>query len=200
MLYASGIKKEKRNGRIRLSCKFSICNEEKELWFEVDKNYSEWVDEHNGDPFLIILWLIALENDLDLKLDFSVSNELLYGINTTLCEVLKPFNPQKRTISIFATTHSYQYESSKETATAMSLGVDSFHTLAANIGSLKPITALTLFNAGSFGSGGEVTNRYFDKMLLQVKEVSEGLGLPLLWVDSNLRAIVEFDLFKNTYI
>ncbi|MFA0657105.1 hypothetical protein [Vibrio sp. 10N.222.49.C12] len=197
MIYAKSINKEKIKNRIRLSCEFFLFKERKELWFEIDEEFSEWVDENNGDPFLMILWLIALENDLDLKLDFSVSHELLFGINTTLSELLKPFNPQDRAISIFVTSNRFRYENAKETVTAMSMGVDSFHTLSANVGTLKPITALTLFNAGSFGAGGEVTNRYFDKMLLQVTEVSTELGLPLLWVDSNLGELLSLSFLKT---
>src|SRR5690606_7695740 len=146
----------------------------------------EYICLDNCDSFFVIFFLMALDHNLDLKLETPISRRLLFGIQNYLMEALLIMKPEYKKINIFCETTDYFNPKVTAVGTSMSCGVDSFYSLYSNLKSSQPVTHLTIFNAGAFGnSGGEKTRELFQTMINNASKVAQELNLPLIYVDSN---------------
>lgn len=145
------------------------------------------------------------------KLYYNLNDSVLYAIN----KAFEKRNLEKKNISgsgrhksviICKKLVNCDFRPSG-VGTGCSLGVDSFTVLAhhffnEDIPHSYKISHLTLFNAGAFGSIEEGASKSFYKELERTKKFSEAIGLPLVWVDSNIRSFYpehSFD-WNHTYL
>lgn len=190
--------------KTRANCKININNEEKVIWFEVDKKYGGYLCIERSDAYVIGLLNYALRNNEDIECETPVTEELLYNINTILIPSLVNYADSFKLIEVKAKT-SPALEEGNAIGTGCSCGVDSFSTIYRHLNSKYnglDITHLCLNNVGAFN------DCYQDYGQEKVKEerykitdnVAKELNLELIKTDSNFSTIILQDhLQTHTY-
>lgn len=201
MIKVGKVKKDIKNGILKLSCQFSLNNQAKTLWYETSSNFESYISEENCDPFFIILLLLAFKKQSSISFESPVSKKLYYGLNNTYQDFLSYKDKNYKRVGIQCKFNTERHLGNG-VATAMSLGVDSFDTVLDRINDDNDrVNYLTIFNAGAFGQdGGELSRKYFHIMKEKIQIVADKLKLPLLWVDTNLNEILNSPfVFQHTY-
>lgn len=198
MIHVKKIEKTINNELIRISAKYSLNNIEGVLWFETKSENESFISFENCDSFFIIFFLMAMEHKTDVSFETPVSRRLLFGVKNYLMEALIIMKPEYKKINISCSVSDFNNTSVTGVGAAMSCGVDSFYTVYANKDGYQPVTHLTLFNAGAFGnSGGDETRGLFQTMINNATKVANELGLPFLWIDSNMNEILDLSFIQT---
>ncbi|MEC6909360.1 hypothetical protein VXS04_16975 [Photobacterium piscicola] len=198
MILVSEIKKNIENNIVKYYCEYELDGEKKELWFKTELNNDEYIQKNNCDAFFIILSLLAIEKEIDIKFESKVSAELLYNMKSYLAEIVSTMSKKSRKINIFADADVRRIDQGIGVATAMSMGIDSFYSLYSNIDKEFPVTHLTLFNAGTFGSSNaRHALSLFEDAKKQVEFVAKDLKLPLIWLDSNINETIKMTFIQT---
>lgn len=198
---------EKTEDRVRIcldvSCNIMDNNEEKTIWFEIDRSYEQYLYTDRVDAFLVGLLPYCLYNNIDIKVDENsgVSEDLLFQIKDILVPTLK-FRENSNQINIEAKPVSQGLRRGQEIATGISRGVDSFYTLLKNQEGLASPNYVMLFNVQAYGeNGGPIAERLFAEDVRQsqlfLKEYNEtyDLNLKLITVDSNIQECFNIGLY-----
>ncbi len=192
--------KETDEGNSRICSNIKSDKEDFLLWFEVDKEYKDYILTERADAFLTVVLQYAIKQELDIIVEDKISSRLYYQMTTYFVPMLcKTLN--KRTIEIEAELDNKVYNSQKAVGAAISCGVDSFYTISKHT-SLKEkesnITHLTFFNAGSLGQlGGEETRKKFKKMVKRAKEFAKQNNFKFVYVDSNMNEFLRMRHFNT---
>lgn len=196
MIDAGFVRREVVNGTIRYLCDFSMDGDVHCLWYEFDESYDRFASIECGDAFFVPLALLAHSRCQDLKFATEVSSRLHEGVVDGLLPGLQILSPNPTAIRVDSRTRDFGYQPSG-VGTAMSLGVDSFHSLVESMGREFPVSQLTLFNGGSFGGRGGVRAReLFRAASAEVSSAASALDLPLLVVDSNLSEVLSLSFTR----
>ena len=169
----------------------------KELWYEVDKEYKKYLCFERSDAILIGLLAYAMRSNNDITCVAPVTSELLYNINQHLLPILKKVHFSWHLPKIFTETTSNLIEKYGGVGTAISCGVDSFHSIInhlSNVNDYKPkLTHLVVSNIGNFHDPGlqnygreKIKSNVYDR----AKEVSNILNIPLIISDSNITEVI----------
>lgn len=174
---------------------------QKNLTFEFDAQYAQYLSIDRGDHLLSMLLLYAMREKQDMKFDMPISERLYYQITTYLIDALHQADPNYAKINVTAELEKSDYVKDpsrrKVVGTGMSCGVDALCTYYThnyeNTCEDYKINILTFFNIGAFqyGDGVQVRNYYADRAWVQ--QFAEEAGLPLMTVDSNFA-----ELFLHT--
>lgn len=184
----------------RLSCDIQVDDELRTVWFDVAKEYEEYLCVERADAFVIGLLSWAMRLNHDIKCEVPVTDELLYNIETYVIPSLTKYGKSLHNITIDADIQP-ALSTAGGVGTGCSCGVDSFHAILNNYNSKYPnakLTHLCLNNVGSFGSSQ-------DKTLITTRrkvanEIAAKLGLKVVITDSNFADIfVQDHLLTNTY-
>lgn len=198
MINVSKVYEVEFNNSIKYCCDYVRNGDKKTLWFEISKESKPFVSMDICDPFFVILTLFAIEVGENIEFSVPVSRKLLFGFKEYLMDALSSMDLKYKLIEVNANPSDITFDNSPFTATAMSMGVDSFYSLYSNIHTEFPITHLTLFNAGTFGSKDEEgAKKLFEQMVNQVSYVSEVLGYPLIWVDTNINEVLTISFLRS---
>jgi len=170
------------------------------MWFTSDEENGKFFCPEVADAFVLPMILRAVTTHQDIIVDASMSEKLYYNLNdSVLYAVTKAYEKKSGKqhndiVRIICNNLVSQNYSPFAVGTGCSLGVDSFtvvkhHFLTNDCPSSYKITHLTLFNAGAFGSRDvEGARRSFEKEKNTTKNIADYLGLPFVWVDSNVRS------------
>jgi len=197
MIKIGAVKKRTVNDRARISANIDIDGVSRSLFFETGQNNAQYLCDETADGFLVGLLISALQKHSDIYLETPVSERLLYGINNQLIPALVSMNSKFRSINIYpGKTSSQNHNRFNSVATPLSCGVDSFYTVLSNLDGKIPdsfrLTHLLLFNAGNFGLDQKISSAELNRQIENVSPVCDKLGLPLVWMDSNLMEFVKF--------
>lgn len=200
MITVGAVHKNTDKELVKLSCDFTLNGKTRTLWFETSIEFESYLSLDNCDSFFVILFLLAFDKQEDIAFETPVSKKLFHGINDYLQELFLIRKRNLRRITIDC-IKSETYYGGKGVATAMSFGIDSFSTFLERVEGDEKITHLSLFNAGAFGQdGGEKSRDYFNFMKKRVLGFCNELGLPLLWVDTNLNETLTLPFIEtHTY-
>lgn len=162
------------------------------LWYKIEKEYEEYINEDNGNPFLITLIPYIVKHNYDVKINSKISSKLYYQINTYLLPLLcKEFNKKKINIECELTDERYEGEG---VGASVSCGVDSFYTILKHKDQKDTkynITHLAFFNAGSHGEyGGESARKLYEERLIEIKKFCKHHNYKLVTVDSNMNELI----------
>lgn len=144
------------NGWARMSAAVTVRDEVKDIWFEVEEPYGEYLCAERSDAYLIGLLNFAMREHCDIECEAPVGEELLYQIRTYLIPILARTGRNLYASKIFAQTDSSPIENAGAVGAGISCGVDSFHVLANYSSPPYPqlqLTHLVLNNVGSFLRG-----------------------------------------------
>ena len=188
----------------RCCCNIQIDDENKLVWFEVEKEYERYLCTERADAYLIGLLSYAMRNNHDFICDVPVTDELLYNIETFLIPSLCNHSSRLHRIHI-KTSMAPVLALGKEIGTGCSCGVDSFSSIVNHTNSKYKqfdITYLCINNVGAFN---ECYQDYGIKKVKEerytiAKEVANEIGFPLIETDSNFwDAFYQNHLRTNTF-
>ena len=184
------IKLEKNNAI--LSCKIIENEENKEIWFSVDKKYSEFLVEEQLDAFLIAVLPYAMKTKQNIHVNGTLSERLYYTINNYLMKAISIALPYCEEIEIKCDSfNSNNLKCKGEVGTGYSAGVDSFATIYDNISDKTPkdykITLFSYLNVGSHGDeGGDEARRLFNTRFENIRDYIDEVNIKAIKIDSNL--------------
>ncbi len=170
-----------------------------DLYFEVEKEYSNYLCVENADAFLVSLIPFIVKHNCDVEIDSPISSKIYYQLTNYLLPILcKEF--KKKPIKIDCKLGNFDFHSNGVGA-SVSLGVDSFYTLLKHKNTKDTqynITHLTFFNAGSHGNyGGEDARKLFHKRLKTIKAFCEESNYKLVTVDTNMNEFIMMEHKKT---
>lgn len=172
-----------------------------QLWYAVDRPYSEFLTRENSDGFLVGLLLLAMKHNEDIYIDGMISERLFYNLTNYVIKILTLLIPSLHQINIYpqGLNSSKIPQQVPGVATGFSGGIDSFCTFIDHFGENTPpsyrLTHLILNNVGSHGKGDrELFNQRYQRLCNFAQEYQ----LPLIKIDSNLHEILAMN-FQNTH-
>ena len=188
--------------KTRLICEI-IRNKKvsKTVWFEVSKEYGEYLCYERCDAFVIGLLRWALIKGHNIKSDTPITDELYYNITEYLLPSLQKYDKRYKKIKLEMPLAPALKCEKSAVGTGLSCGVDSFHCIVsnrnANIESLK-LTHFCINNVGAFNNIYAVYGK--DKVRKEryqyAKIAAQDIGLPLIETDSN----IDIEFHQNHYI
>ena len=190
----------------RLGDKSRLCSNinwgdrNRTLWFEVEREYEEYLCIERIDSFLVALLPFAMMENLNIHSEGYVSERLLYQLKTIYLPTLRSNIPEYHSIDIGAKGDGKILESQNAVGTGLSCGVDSFYTVLKNTNTelegyrLTHLTFFNIINHPQWQIYGEDASRdFYNARIEHLKPVAEKLGLRLVTIDSNL------DLFYHAF-
>jgi len=182
----------------------------RELWFEVEQEYAEYLCDERSDAFLVGMLQYAMRFGYDIKLAAPVTAELLYNLKNhlipTLCEASsnKWHHPQ-----IMTDITIEPLENASGVGTGMSCGVDSFHatlTHLTNEEGQPKLTHLFINSIGSFDAnygkifkGAPTKEEIKEATFLRARRIARELDLPLVESDSNIYEVYDHRFFSKIH-
>lgn len=178
--------------RVQLVSNISENGKNYELWYEVAKEYGEYLTTERIDAFFVALLPLAMKEQLNIVSKGVISEKLYFQTTKFLIPVLAKYSKNYNAIEIAIENKSNQCINTQgKNATGFSRGVDSFDTVKdiLNNGDFS-LTHLTFFNVGSHksssGFSAEESRALYQKRIKVSKESSKIINLPLVDVNSNL--------------
>lgn len=195
---------ETKNGKARCYCNIEIENELKNVWFEVDEKYKEYLAVDRADAYVIGFIHYAMKNNYCIECEMPITDELLHNIKEILMPSLVKYDKNMHRINISAKTIE-PYEGGTHVGTGLSCGVDSFYSISKHFNNEYPSLKLTdvcINNVGSFDDcydehdKEEVKNERYHI----TEQVAKEIGLNLIKTDSNFwNEINQTHLLTHTY-
>lgn len=173
-----------------------------EIWYEVEKEYGEYLTTERIDSFFVALLPLAMKDRLNVVSDGVISEKLYFHTIKYLIPLLSKYSKNYGHIEINIKNKSNQSINTQgKSATGFSRGVDSFDTVKemSDCGNYS-LTHLAFFNVGSHkstsGYSPEEANALYKKRLSISKESSKIINLPVVAVNSNLGEHLIYEYLK----
>lgn len=170
-------------------CADITVDETKTLYYEVDKEYKEFLCDDRADAFLVGLLHTAMYDNLDIECECRVSERLLFQLNTYFVPIVSERMGDLYTINISAPVTTDVVPTQKAVGTGISGGVDSFYTVMKykdeKFGSNR-ITHILFNNIVTADIEEERIRKQHNKDVLDKKQIAEELGLNFVELYSNL--------------
>lgn len=183
-------------------CRVSIGDIEREIIFEVDIKFGDFLTFERGDAYLIGLLNLAMRERCDIYSKAPLSAELVHQLQTELIPALTKYSPRLYSPNIIADLAPPLplLEGGGKIGTGCSCGIDSLYAIKqlteSNIDSFK-LDYLLINNVGAFTSQGKTNNtRYKDNVLNAIK-FSEQYGYDLIITNSNFATAFPQDHLKT---
>jgi len=189
-----------------LTCDVKIEDTEKEIFYEIDKEYKDYLCTERSDAFVIASLYYAMKHNHDIVSDVPMTSSIYYTLTTYLMPTLAKHSNSLHIIKIKVPITEEVLETKGAVGAGMSCGVDSFHTLKnylnPEIPSMK-LTHLFFNNVGSFkayaekyhGIGSDIAR---DQIMEKAKEVAKEVKLPLIITNTNIH-IVFSDMYYRVH-
>lgn len=173
----------------RLSATVKTDHFTKELYYEVENEYSQYLCEERGDAFFVGLLYFAMVNGYDMEIKAPVSERLHYQLTKQYIPTMVKYMPTLfKPISVDAPLDSTPIKNAGAVGASATRGVDSFYSILKNR-NLKEkdynITHLMVCDIFGVYMGEEKTrNRFAETVKFSAKE-AKSFGLPLVAIYSN---------------
>lgn len=202
MIEIKNIRIEDQDNKSKLCADIKYNGNITTLWYEVEKEYKNFLCVERADAFLVALLLFAMEKGESISIfDTPITSKLYFNIIHYIIPIFSQMNKYKKII-INASLDDKKLDNENANGTGISLGVDSFTTLKEYTEkcpeNLK-INWLTFFNVGSHKENGGEEGR---KLFLKRKEISrrfaEENNFKFIDVDSNISEFLQ-QIFIQTH-
>lgn len=188
--------------KARLHSNIVIDGLTKNIWFEVDLKYKEYLCYERSDAFVVALLNYAMREGHDINCKSPMGEDLYYQINTYLIDAVYQGSKVLYKTTITADIDSSQLPTGNAVGTGISAGIDSFHSIAENSHSRfknHNITHLTFNNVGSHGEGERAERLYAQRLQLARNFASE-YKYELVESNSNIHDQIEQEHYlTHTY-
>lgn len=166
------------------------CEEfEKIHFFEVQKEYSQYLCFERSDAFVVSLLYFAMVNGYNIECEVPMSEKLYYQLTRILIPSMVKYHPDFfHMVSIKTKLDSVPIKNEKGVGAAVSGGVDSFYTIISNLQQETTnynITHLLVANSYNIFRGDEDTRKRFAETVNNSKLIADELGLPLITMYTN---------------
>ena len=186
------IKKEKNKSRLIFD--FKIDKEKKQIWFEVENEYSKYLCDDRVDAIVVGLLNYAMKNNHNIKSDSYITEELFYKLKTYLIPALSKNAEDLHNININIKTIE-AVNNAGGVGTGCSCGIDSMHAILNHLDIKEKqfkLTHLCINNVGAFNecyseSGIEKVRKERTK---ESEKFAKEIGLPLIVTDTNISNII----------
>ena len=179
---------DSENGKVRL-CADITLDEKRTLYYEVDKEYKQFLCEDRLDAFLVGLLHTAMFEDIDIECEAPVTEQLLFQLNTYYIPTLADNMSNMFSITIKAQPTTEVVENAKAVGTGNSGGVDSLYTMLKysnkEFGSYK-LTHVMFNNVSTEDTDEERIRALFERDCIEKKKSSEELNLKFIGLFTNL--------------
>ena len=190
------------DNKARLQSDIVIDGISKNIWFEVDEKYSQYLCFERADAFVIALLNYAMREGHDITCEAPMGEDLYYQITTQLIDAVYKGSKTLHNTQIFADVDSSVLPSAGAVGTGLSAGIDSFHAISQHSNSKfknHNITHLAFNNVGSHGEG-ERAKRLYQGRLDLVTRFAKEYNYELVVSNSNLHDQIEQNhLLSHTY-
>lgn len=169
------------------------------IWFEVRREYGEYLCWERSDAFVIGLLNYAMRNGHDITCEAPMGEDLHYQITTYLIEAIAKGDARMYHTRITAEVDHSELPCDNAVGTGISCGIDSFHALAGNNDAKYPkhrITHLTFNNVGSHGEG-EHARRLFAERKEHSRKFCEEFGFKFVESNSNIMDVIPQDHYQT---
>lgn len=195
---------EKHGNRSRLVCDILVDSEIRNVWFEVDEAYEQYLCYERCDAYVIGILNWCMREHHDIISEVPITEELYYNLVTMLIPSVVKYADGFHHVKIEAPMLPALQEGTA-VATGCSCGVDSFYAIVSHMDSPfrnMNLTHLCINNVGAFngcyrdyGIEETIEARYAEAVL-----VAEKLGLELVATDSNFEhAFKQEHVLTHTY-
>lgn len=188
----------------RCCCDISVDQDKRNVWFQVDREYGQYLCAERADAYVVGLLNWAMRENQNIISEIPVTEELLYNINTILIPSLSRYGKSLHNIKVEA-PHGETLVCGDYVGTGCSCGVDSFSAIKNHINTSYTehnLTHLCINNVGSFNEC------YEDYGIEKVRKdryqaadaVAMELNLPIVKTDSNFAEVFPQNHYlSNTY-
>ena len=185
------------DGRFRLCSTVKVDQTKKEIWYEVEAPYKEYLCTERCDAFVAAMFPYAMYHGMDLVVEGPISAKLAYQLDNFLIPALAKYTQEFHMIKTHYASYSFENFGGTGVGVGVSGGVDSFYTILKNLNQENAefnVTHLTFFNVGSHGDfGGDEARKIFRERAVLAKGLSDELGLPFVSVDSNVSDVLQMN-------
>lgn len=184
--------------RARLQTNIDIDGQKKQIWFEVDTKYKEYLCYERSDAFLVGLLNYAMREGHDIICIAPIGEELYYQITNYLIDAVYEGSKSLHKTKINADIDITKLPSAKAVGTGISAGIDSFYSIANHSNSRfenHNITHLAFNNVGSHGEGERAKKLYKGRLEL-AKKFAEEYQYELVESNSNIHDQIQ----QNHYL
>lgn len=196
------------NGKCRVSAMVTAPDRQKEIYFEFDGEYAPYACVERCDPFVLLLFVYALHDSLDIVSDAPMTERLYYQLTSYQIPVMAQLIDEYHSISILCDLADEIEPVVDGRVAAFSGGVDSFYTVVAHLDNEcknHNLTHLVFNNVGALTKNQEESERVFADKKAFLGAAADELGLPLVAINTNMlellsdydEVITSPDLFKN---
>lgn len=189
------------NGWTRMTSVVRDRGVERNVWFEVEERYGEYLCYERADAFLIGVLNYAMREHCDIRCEAPVGSELLYQIRTYLIPSLTRFSKMLYDVQIDAAIDSTIMRNAGGVGAGLSCGVDSMHVVANYATTDYPglkLTHLVLNNVGAFYKGKE--DRQYEWQTQHARAFCKEYGYEFIQTNSNIAdEIVQNHFYTHTY-
>ncbi len=173
----------------RLSATVRTDHFTKDLYYEVENEYGQYLCEERGDAFLVGLLYFAMVNGYDMEIKAPVSEKLYYQLTKQYIPTMAKNRPTLfNLISVSAPLDSTPIKNAGAVGAAASRGVDFSYTILKNSNLEEKnynITHLMICNSYSNYEGENETRNRFARSVKNAKELAQALQLPVVAIYSN---------------
>jgi hypothetical protein len=177
------------NNKVQLCADISRWGETYSFFFEVDKEYEQYLNDQRADCFFLIILEYAMHNSLDIVCKAPLSERIYYQAVNYLIPIVTKNVSLYHPINVEAPLVSETLQCAQKVGTGFSCGVDSFYSVLKHMKNKEKdfsVTHLLFANVGALKhDGGEVSKRIFDQKLKRFSSIAAKLGLSLISVHSN---------------
>lgn len=160
------------------------------LYYEVDKEYEEYLCTERSDAFLIALVQYAMANGMNISWEVPVTERLAYQLKTIFIPVMS-----RKFGNVFKNVNLNGEETNEElekqiwaVGTGVSGGVDSFYSILKNSCNLEKSQNITHLLYASISNHADTESKLridFEANLKIMKKISDEINLPIISVFSN---------------
>ncbi len=193
MLFIGSPYIERKADKSRLVCDIEIDDKEtRSVWFEVDREYEQYLCTERSDAYVIGLLNWAMRARHDMTCATPISEELLFSLNEYLIPSLVKYAPSFHAVKIDAPIAGEPLSNAGAVGTGLSCGVDSLHAILKQQHSRYPqhnLTHLCINNVGAFNGCYDSygIERARTECYEKAKKAAGEIGLPLIETDSNFQ-------------
>lgn len=169
---------------------FSSHHKVSDLWFSVPLRWADDINTESMNAFVMGLLPAAMQLGEDIEVEGSVSERLLYQLNSSLIPMLTSVSDKFKKIQVKSC--GFDGVSTGDVkpgaATGFSGGIDSFCVLADHL--RQDVSPSFRLNTLLFNNVGAVPSHLFHEKWKQLSRITDLTGLDFIPVDSNLGSLI----------
>lgn len=169
----------------------------KTLFFEVERQWGEYLAYDRSDAFVLALLELAMEKKCDIKYQAPLSETLKYQMEQYLITVYSRKIKGLFSVKLIGGTTSEVPESVGVAGTGFSGGVDSFYSLLSHLDIEYPSKRVThvllaVNGAAMTGMSEDIDQRWLEEMKCKLGFAAKSLGVEFVCVNSNISLLNQY--------